>query len=100
MRPGKRNPAASVEQRLAWLEHAADVVFEELTAEAKYRAEEVGDLRQRVEALYTDHRAALSDLQRRLNEASIPERLEWWGAGLLLVSLVSGSLDATLHASS
>lgn len=96
VRPGERDPSADVSRRLAWLERAVDLIHHELTSEEEHRVSDLSALRSTVEALRGDAEANVSELRRRFDEARIPERLEWWGASLVLLSLMFGVLDIVL----
>jgi hypothetical protein len=96
VQPGERDPSADVSRRLAWLERAADLIHNELTSEEEHRARDLSALRSTIEALRGDAEANVSELRRRFDEARIPERLEWWGAGLVVLSLMFGVLDTAL----
>ena len=96
VRPGARPPDAKTATRLDWLENASDVAFRELDREQATRRKADDDLRQRVAAVEELCRGETDTLRRLLDEVGVPERLEWWGAGLVGVSLLLGALDAVI----
>jgi hypothetical protein len=100
VRPGRRKEDSSHDERLDWLEHAVDVAFRELDAEAAYRAEDIAELRTKLSAVESTYREDVSELRRLLDEAGIPERMEWWGAALVFLGLVFSILGATLGSTS
>lgn len=96
VRPGSREVASSLEERVAWLEHAVDVAFHELDSERRWTTEDLTNLEDQVKAVRGDHGAALERLELRLEQAAVPERLEWWGAAVVVLGLALAVMDAAI----
>ncbi len=98
VRPGSPPaPDAPVEERLEWVERAVDTAFRELDADARHRDQDVRHLVERVAELRSGLESDVGSLRQRLDEARVPERWEWLGAGAVLVGLGFAVIDAVVR---
>jgi hypothetical protein len=91
-RPGTRDPDASTEERLGWLERAADLAFDELGDERDARRTGDQKLGQRVTDAETRQTTDRQELEERIAAAMLPEARELLGAVLLVVGLLGSAV--------
>lgn len=95
-RPGKRAPDASTDERLDWTERAVDLAFEEIDSERDSRRNADKELASRISEVERQQISDRDSLRDLIDQASVPERTEWWGAFLIVVGLMGSILDGIL----
>lgn len=90
---------APVEERLEWVERAVDTAFRELDSGTLRHDKNVRDLVERVIDLRAALESDVSAPRQRRDEGHAPERLEWWGVALVLVSIALAFFDAVVRSS-
>jgi hypothetical protein len=88
--PGQRKDGATTEERLIWLERAADLAFQQLKAEREYRRQDLDALRKRVGDLQQALSSNVTELRQRVEEFRAPQRMEWVGLAFVFVGAVLG----------
>lgn len=94
--PGARETDAPTEERLDWVERAVDLAFDEINSEQDARRKGDKELADGLGAVERQQAIDRDDLKGLIDEARVPERMEWFGAVLLVVGLIGSTIDGIL----
>jgi hypothetical protein len=88
--PLEAQPDAPLEKRVGRLEENIEILSGSIRSQAEARRKGDRELRERVDALAEALRGEISEVRRLADEASVPERMEWWGLALLATGAALG----------
>jgi hypothetical protein len=83
--PLKPKPGSPLEERVARLEENIEILSGSIVSQAEARRRGDRELRGRVDAVAESVHGRLDEVRRLVDEASVPERMEWWGLSFVLV---------------
>ncbi len=86
--PLKAQSEAPIEERVARLEENIEILSGSIRSQAEARRKGGQEVRARVKALADAVDGEIAALRRLADEASVPERMEWWGVGFLVLGSI------------